>query len=79
MAAISVTHRAISQIAYYLERNSLSVIAFDFMDGGLTLDIHSQLLSEYRKRQAWQELENEYLAVGGNIFSSDEETWEVSS
>lgn len=59
---VSRKHQAIANIAFYLERNSVN--AFDFMDGGMTLDV------QLRERQKWIELEREYISVGGNICST---------
>lgn len=74
---VSTTHYAIAAIAAYLEQNCKES-AFDFMDGGLTLDIQSGALGWCRDSEQFQELERNYSAVGGCISCPDEDLWEVA-
>ena len=75
---VSRKYQAITNIAFYLERNDVK--GFDFMDGGMTLDIPFILLdTQLRERQKWLELEREYIAVGGNVCSTDDDFWEAAT
>lgn len=75
--SVSQQHQAIAAIAYYLEQNCKDT-AFDFMDGGLTLDIQSGALQWCRENEGFDQLEQDYLAVGGNVYCPDSELWEVA-
>lgn len=74
---VSTTHYAIAVMAYYLEQNCKDS-AYDFMDGGLTLDIQSDVLAECRDSEEFQRLEQDYSAAGGCISCPDEDLWEVA-
>jgi len=73
----SMQHKAIAAIAEYLE-DEFSPELFSFMDGGLTLDICSEALSQCQADPRWQALAREYEANGGSISSSDDNEWEVA-
>lgn len=72
----STLHRAIATTAEYLEDN-LSPELFSFMDGGETLEICSEALSQCRQSCEWQQLEQGYEAAGGSIYCPDDNEWEV--
>ena len=72
----SDTHRAIADIAYYLEQRC-EEDSFNFMDGGLTLDVKSLTLAECRQNHCWEQLERNYFTVGGCISCPDEDFWEA--
>jgi len=75
----SQQHKAIAAIAEYLE-DEFSSELFSFMDGGTTLDICSEALSQCQADSRWQTLAREYESLGGSILSSDAEDneWEVA-
>lgn len=73
----STLHRAIAAIAEYLE-DEFSPELFSFMDGGTTLDICSEALSQCRLDPRWQALAREYEALGGSISCPDANEWEVA-
>jgi hypothetical protein len=73
----STLHRAIAAIAEYLE-DEFSTELFSFMDGGTTLDICSEALSQCQADPRWQTLAREYEALGGSISSTDSDEWEVA-
>ena len=81
MSRISVPasslHRAIAAIAEYLE-DEFSSELFSFMDGGTTLDICSEALSQCKSDPRWQTLAKTYESLGGSISSSDDNEWEVA-
>lgn len=74
---VSTLHKAIASVAKYLE-DELSPELFSFMDGGTTLDICSEALSQCRQDPHWQALEQNYESIGGSISSSDSDEWEVA-
>ncbi len=73
----STLHKAIASVAEYLE-DEFSPELFSFMDGGTTLDICSEALSQCQSDPHWQTLAREYEALGGSISSSDDNEWEVA-
>lgn len=73
----SALHRVIAITAEYLEDN-LSPELFSFMDGGTTLEICSEALSQCRQSCEWQQLEQGYEAAGGSIYCPDDNEWEVA-
>lgn len=79
----STLHRAIADLAEYLERYTAVDIEasnqWGFLDNGETLEISVRLLNEFRQSDAWTALEQRYEAVGGNIYCPDENEWEVAS
>ena len=72
----STLHKAIAAIAEYLE-DEFSSELFSFMDGGTTLDVCSEALSQCKSDPRWQTLAREYETLGGSISSSDDNEWEV--
>lgn len=72
----STLHKAIAAVAEYLE-DEFSPELFSFMDGGTTLEMRSEALSQCRQDPHWQELVRKYEALGGSISSSDNNEWEV--
>jgi hypothetical protein len=74
---VSSLHRAIAAVAEYLE-DELSPELFSFMDGGTTLDICSEALSQCRQDPRWLSLAQTYESNGGSISSSDSDEWEAS-
>lgn len=73
----STLHKAIAAVAEYLE-DEFSSELFSFMDGGTTLDLCSEALSQCQSDPHWQELARDYEALGGSISSSDSDEWEVA-
>lgn len=73
----STLHKAIAAIAEYLE-DEFSAELFSFMDGGTTLDICSEALSQCRLDPCWQALAQNYESLGGSISCSDDNEWEVA-
>lgn len=74
---VSTKHYAIAAIAEYLEQHFWDE-SFDFIDGGLTLDIKAETLSICRQNPAWQQIERNYSTVGGCISCPNEDLWEVA-
>jgi hypothetical protein len=74
---VSTLHRAIAEVAEFLE-DDFSPELFSFMDGGTTLKICSEALSQSRLNPCWQALEQKYKAVGGSIYCPDDNEWEVA-
>ncbi len=74
---VSALHKAIAAVAEYLE-DKFSPELFSFMDGGTTLDICSEALSQCQQNPHWQALAQEYESLGGSISSSDLDEWEVA-
>lgn len=75
-APASTLHKAIAAVAEYLE-DEFSTELFSFMDGGTTLDICSEALSQCRLDPHWRTLARTYEALGGSISCSDENDWET--
>jgi hypothetical protein len=73
----STLHKAIASVAEYLE-NEFSPELFAFMDGGTTLDLSAEALSQCRLDPRWQTLAQNYEALGGSISCSDDSEWEVA-
>lgn len=73
----STLHRAIAAIAEYLEAE-FSPELFSFMDGGTTLDVCSEALSQCRQDPHWQALAQNYESLGGSISCPDSDDWEVA-
>lgn len=78
----STLHRTIADVAEYLERytavDSEASTQWGFLDNGETLEISVKLLNEFRQSDAWTALEARYFSVGGNIYSPDDNEWEVA-
>ncbi len=73
----STLHRAIAAVAEYLE-DEFSPELFSFMDGGTTLDICSEALSQCQSDPRWPTLAQNYESLGGSISSSGSDEWEVT-
>jgi hypothetical protein len=73
----SVLHRAIADVAEYLEANGSSE-QWGFEDGGTTLEICTELLGQCRQDETWTQLEARYEQVNGSIYSPDENEWVVA-
>jgi hypothetical protein len=76
-APASTLHRAIAAVAEYLE-DEFSPELFSFMDGGTTLDICAEALSQCRQDPHWQSLAQAYESLGGSISCADSDEWEVA-
>ncbi len=78
----STLHRMIADVAEFLERytavDTEALTQWGFLDNGETLEISSALLNEFRLIDAWKALEARYESVGGNIYSPDDNEWEVA-
>jgi hypothetical protein len=78
----STLHRTIADVAEFLERytavDNAAATQWGFLDNGETLEICHRLREEFRLNAAWIALEQRYEAVGGNIYSPDENEWEVA-
>lgn len=73
----STLHRTIADVAEFLESNADANL-WGFLDNGETLEISVVLLNEFRQSDAWIGLEQRYESVGGNIYSPDDNEWEVA-
>jgi len=73
----STLHKAIAAVAEYLE-DQFSPELFAFMDGGTTLDLSSEALSQCRLDPHWHALAREYESLGGSISCPDSNEWEVA-
>lgn len=73
----STLHRAIADVAEYLESNA-SPEQWGFEDGGTTLEVCGELLAQCRQDEAWTVLEQRYDAVGGCVYCPDDSEWEVA-
>lgn len=73
----STLHRTIADVAEYLEVNA-DANEWGFLDNGETLEIYTATLECCRQNAAWTALEQRYEAVGGNIYSPDDNEWEVA-
>lgn len=78
----STLHRTIADVAEFLERytalaNEAST-QWGFLDNGETLEISFGLLNEFCQCEGWATLEQRYESVGGNIYSPDDNEWEVA-
>lgn len=73
----STLHKAIAAVAEYLE-DEFSPELFSFMDGGTTLDLSSEVLSQSQSDLHWQALAREYESLGGSISCPDSNEWEVA-
>ncbi len=73
----STLHRAIAAIAEYLE-DQFPPEMFSFMDGGTTVDVCSEALSQCRLDPHWQTLAQTYESLGGSISCPDDNEWEVA-
>lgn len=78
----STLHRTIADVAEFLERytavDTEASSQWGFLDNGETLEISVVLLNEFRQGEAWTLLEQRYEAVGGNVYSPDDNEWEVA-
>lgn len=78
----STLHRVIADVAEFLERytavDTEASTQWGFLDNGETLEISVILLNEFRQGEAWVALEQRYEAVGGNVYSPDDNEWEVA-
>jgi hypothetical protein len=73
----STLHRTIADVAEFLESNANANL-WGFLDNGETLEIYTATLESCRQNAAWTALEQRYEAVGGNIYSPDDNEWEVA-
>lgn len=73
----STLHRAIADVAEFLEANADPKL-WGFLDGGTTLEIYTEPLKRCRQSATWTALEQRYEAVGGSIYSPDDNEWEVA-
>jgi hypothetical protein len=76
-APASALHKAIAAIAEYLE-DEFSPELFSFVDGGETLDICSEALSQCKLDPHWQALAQTYEAKGGSIYCAEDNSKEVA-
>ena len=68
----STLHRAIASIAEYLE-DEFSPELFSFIDGGTTLEISNEALSQVSFSDNWQYLVTAYEQAGGTVYCPDGE------
>ena len=73
----STLHRTIADVAEFLESNA-DANEWGFLDNGETLEIYTAALEKCRKDGWWRTLEQRYFSVGGNIYSPDDNEWEVA-
>jgi hypothetical protein len=73
----SALHRAIASVAEYLE-DEFSPDLFNFMDGGTTLNLSSEALSQCQSDPHWRTLAQTYESLGGSISCPDDNDWEVA-
>jgi hypothetical protein len=73
----STLHRTIAEVAEFLESNADANL-WGFLDNGETLEIYTAALNDCRQSPTWTALEQRYEAVGGNIYSPDDNEWEVA-
>jgi hypothetical protein len=73
----SALHKAIAKVAEYLE-DEFSPELFSFMDGGTTLALSSEALSQCKLDPHWQTLAQSYESCGGSISCPDKDEWEVA-
>ncbi len=73
----STLHRAIADVAEFLESNADSSL-WGFLDNGETLEIYTAALKDCRQHATWTALEQRYESVGGNIYCPDDNEWEVA-
>lgn len=73
----STLHRTIADVAEFLESNADANL-WGFLDNGETLEIYSSALKGCRQSPTWTALEARYESVGGNIYSPDDNEWEVA-
>jgi hypothetical protein len=72
MALTSTLHRAIAAIAEYLE-DELAPELFNFIDGGITLEITNEALCQVSFSDHWQQLVTNYEQAGGTVYCPDGE------
>ena len=70
--ATSTLHRAIAAIAKYLE-DEFAPELFNFIDGGVTLEITNEALSQVSLSDDWQRLVTAYEHAGGTVYCPDSE------
>lgn len=68
----STLHRAIAAIAEYLE-DEFPPELFNFIDGGTTLQITNESLSQVSFGDDWQRLVTAYEQAGGTLYCPDQE------
>lgn len=73
----STLHRTIADVAEFLESNADDNL-WGFLDNGETLEIYSSALESCRRNATWTALEQRCESVGGNIYSPDDNEWEVA-
>lgn len=73
----STLHRTVADVAEFLEAN-VDPKLWGCLDGGTTLEIYSEPLKRCRQAATWNALEARYEAVGGSIYSPDDNEWEVA-
>lgn len=72
VTSISTLHRAVAAIAEFLE-DEFPPDLFSFMDGGTTLNIAGEALSQLSFSDHWQRLATAYEHAGGTIYCPDSE------
>lgn len=68
----STLHRAIAAIAEHLE-DEFPPELFNFIDGGTTLQITNEALSQVSFGDDWQRLVTAYEQAGGTVYCPDQE------
>lgn len=68
----SALHRAIAAIAEFLE-DEFAPEHFNFIDGGTTLEISNEALSQASFSDHWQQLVTNYEHAGGTVYCPDSE------
>ncbi len=70
--ATSTQHYVIAAIAQYLE-DMVAPEHFNFIDGGTTLEITNEALSQVSFSDYWQQLVTAYENAGGTVYCPDSE------
>jgi hypothetical protein len=65
---------AIANLLAHLEQHAPGT--FDVMDGGVTVDIAAETLTQLRADPTWQQLEAAHANVGGCV-NTQESDWEI--
>lgn len=73
----STLYHTVGDVAQFLEATA-SPEQWSFLDGGTTLEICSELLTQCRQDNAWTQLEERYEAVGGCIYCPDSDDYDLA-
>jgi hypothetical protein len=73
----STLHHTVGDVAQFLETTA-SPEQWSFLDGGNTLEICSELLTQCRQMDDWTQLEQRYADVGGCIYCPDSDDYDLA-